>query len=351
MDTLSRAIQISLVVVFLVGCSSVNATEIPISTTSQSSQPVPTVEEQLAGTTLPISTSIPNLMTPDITLTAFVQEMGSAMGAEETLVAQYPRLCDNLSFPREFSPNRLWMVESCYSEKDKSLILTLSNRESNALWKLVYRDFIQQGEVVPDGGLSVVYWSDDGKFAYFNSFISGSGGYCFFSGNVLNYGKGLFRIDLKTGSSTVILPLQENFIGYDFSFSPTGKQLVYETHLSGVKFLDLETGNIVTVPSISEFDGVGGFVWSPTGAQVVYSTVKSINYGESFIYSLRLADTQLGYEQKIFESKENCFAARLWSDYDILTVEHYDENYDRMIVEFDLNSNEILSEATVTPFP
>jgi hypothetical protein len=350
MDTLGRAIQISLVIVFLVGCSSTNATEIPIPTSSQFSQPVPTIEERQRDTTLPIFTPIPNL-TPDITLTAFVQDMGTALVAEETLIAQYPRICDNLSFPREFSPNRLWMVESCYSENDESLILTMSNRESYTLWKLVYRDFIQQGEVVPDGGLSVVYWSDDGRFAYFNSFISGSGGYCFFSGNVLNYGKGLFRLDLNTGISTVILPLQENFIGYDFSFSPSGTQLVYETHLSGVKVLDLETGNIVTVLSVSEFDGVGGFFWSPNSVQIIYSAVKSINYGESIIYSLRLADTQLGYEKMIFESKENCFATRLWSDYDILTVERYDENYDRIIVEFDLNSNEIISEATVTPFP
>jgi len=339
-----RFIGISIFIMFLVSCSPVNATEKLISTPSPFSQSVPTT------TILQTSTPIPSA-TPDITETEFVQEMIPTLTAKETLVAQYPQVCDNLYSPREFSPNGLWMVESCYSKSDDSLILTLSNHENQAIWKLVYRDYIQQGDVVPDGGLAVVQWSKDGKYIYFNSFTSGSGGYCFASGNVLNYGKGLFRLDLETGVSTTVLPLKEDFVGYEFSFSSTGRRLVYEASSSGIKILDLRTGILIDVSSIQEFTGAGGFLWSPNGLQFVYSTVNSINYGENITYSLRIVDTQYGDERILVESQNNCFAARLWSENNILTVEQYDENYDRTFVEIDLSSNQIISESIVTPSP
>ena len=212
------------------------------------------------------------------------------------------------------------------------------------LWKLVCRDYIQQGNALPDGGLAVVYWSNDGRYAYFNSFVSGSGGECFVNGNALNYGKGLFRLDLATGYSTTILPLKENFTGYDFSFSSTGRRLVYETYLSGVKVLDLKTGEVITVSSMNEFNGAGGFLWSPDGLQFVYSTVMYTNYGGNNKYSLRFVDAQLGIEQIMFESQENCFFTKLWSADNILTIENYDKNYNRTLVDFDLNTNTVISE-------
>jgi len=60
-------------------------------------------------------------------------------------------------------------------------------------------------------------------------------------------------------------------------------------------------------------------------------------------------DAQSGSERILLESPDNCFAARSWSDNNILIIESYDKNYDRTLVEYDLNSNKIVSEATATP--
>jgi hypothetical protein len=70
---------------------------------------------------------------------------------------------------------------------------------------------------------------------------------------------------------------------------------------------------------------------------------------EPVAYSLRLVDAQTGSERILLESPDKCFAARSWSDNNILTIESYDKNYDRTSVEYDLNLNKIISGATAMP--
>jgi hypothetical protein len=67
--------------------------------------------------------------------------------------------------------------------------------------------------------------------------------------------------------------------------------------------------------------------------------------------SLRLVNALSGSEQILLESADNCFAARLWSEDDILTIENYGTNNNRTLIELDLNSNKIIREVTATPFP
>ena len=340
-----------LLFLILIGCSTISSTSTPTSIALQSPQSIPPIEETKSfpiSTEVPSSTSLPG-KTPD--QTAIFQDSITAQSAEQTLVAQYPRVCKDLYAPREFSPNGLWMVESCYNENDQNFILTLSNKESQVLWKLIYKDYIQHGEVLPDGGLAIVNWSNDGRYAYFNSYISGSGGECFVSGNVLNYGKGLFRLDLQTGGITTILPLRENFVGYDFSFSPTGRRLVYDSYSLGANILDIKTGKLVKIIPVSEISGGGSYLWSSNGLEFVYSTILHNEIGELITYSVRLVDAQSGSEHILLESSKNCYASRVWREDSILIIESYDENYDRSLLEYDLNSNRIISEATVTPRP
>src|SRR5687768_10470994 len=181
MTIFHRLVSISVFIVFLVGCGTKGSTSDPTSIVPQFSQPIPTVEGLESPSTI---TALPtSILTPSVTLnltqTAFAQDMVSAQFAEQTLVAQYPSVCKNLFAPRQFSPNGLWIVEQCYSEKDKSPILTLTNRVSHDLWKLVYRDYISVTDFIPDGGLSVIHWSNDERYVYFNSFVHASGGECF----------------------------------------------------------------------------------------------------------------------------------------------------------------------------
>ena len=129
MSIFHRFLSISVFIVAPVGCASPDSTSDSALITPQFSQSATTagnLENPSTTIALPTSTSKPNA-TPDITKTAIAQEINSAQFAEQTLIAPYPRACKNLYFPREFSPNGSWMAESCYSESDESLILTLSN--------------------------------------------------------------------------------------------------------------------------------------------------------------------------------------------------------------------------------
>jgi len=170
-------------------------------------------------------------------------------------MASFPHLCkDNYSLGN-FSPDGLWMAESCYRDNDKSPVLTISNKETQVLWKLVYRDYI---DVVYDGGMSVVHWSNDSKYAYFNSYISADGGECFVSGTIAEFGLGLFRLDLQTGNTTTILPLKDNFGWYGFAFSPAGRRLVYGAYARDFKVLDIKTGQLINIVPANDFSEGGG---------------------------------------------------------------------------------------------
>jgi hypothetical protein len=340
-----------IVLIILVGCSSAHSTDNPAVVATGWSELPPEFEgTEHSPTYTARPASLPSA-TPNLTQAAIYPDNITAQAAQETLIAQYPHLCRTTYAPREYSPDKLWLVEYCWSEDDQSPILTFSNRDNNVLWKMVFRDYIQPGEFLPDGGLAVVHWPKDDSYVYFNSYVSGSGGECFVGGNVLNYGKGLFRLDLPSGNVTTILPLQENFTGYDFSFSPTDRRLIYDSRPLGLNILDIRTGLLTPVFSASKYDGAGGYLWSPDGLQAAYSTVMSINYGESVQYALRSVDVLSGNERILLESPENCFTARSWSADNIITIESYDKNYNLTLIEYDWNSNRVIREAAATPRP
>ena len=336
-----RLASISIFVVFLVSCDTAS------SITPHFSQPESTVEHIKSPSTMTVLPTSPSILsvTPNITQTAFAQDMVSAQLAEQTLVAQYPSVCKDLYAPREFSPDDLWIVELCYSEDDKDLILTLSNKETRVLWKLFYRDYLFDPGLVPDGSMSIVHWSSDGTYVYFNSFVHSSGRECFDTGGAANAGMGLFRLDLATGITKTILPVRDNYGWYRFSFSPTGRRLVYGASGRELKVLDIKTGQLININSASNSRDSGGYTWSPDGLKLVYVTRKSANQGEIFINSLRLVDAKSGNEQIILESTEDCFAATSWTEDNILILE---KNYGESLIEFDLDSNQIISETATT---
>jgi Tol biopolymer transport system component len=199
-------------------------------------------------------------------------------------------------------------------------------------------------EVMPDGGMSVVHWTKDGRSAYFYSFLGGDGGECFYSGG--DRGSGLFRIDLQSGQTMPILSPNTNFWWYGFSVSPTDRRLVYGVQAKDLKILDITTGELISINSASNFDEGGGFLWSSDGLKLVYSALRQ--NGEVYNYSLRLVDTQSGSERILLESTQDCFEAVEWTKGNVLTIE---KDYGKEVIEFDLNSNSIIRETTPTPFP
>ena len=116
-----------------------------------------------------------------------------------------------------------------------------------------------------------------------------------------------------------------------------------------MKILDLSTGQSINVGHEKDFSQGGGYVWSSDGLGFVYSTVTyKPDYGREG-YSLRIVDARSGNEQILLESTEDCFDPVSWIEENILTVKRFDRNYDRTLIEFDLNSNNIISETTPTP--
>lgn len=272
----------------------------------------------------------------------------NATDSPTSIPSHFPRICEGYYAPPNYSPDDLWMAELCYNEDDKSLILTISNKETRDLWKLLYRDYIPQMDFVPDGGMAVAHWSNDGKYAYFYSYSNSSGGGCFRPYST--GGWGLFEFELRNGNVTEILPLYDSvFSWYGFSFSSTNKYLVYGVNSENFVILDMKTDKLFNINHQNDFDDGGGFLWSKDESKFVYSTGTWTSESEN--YSLRLVDTRTGKEKILLESKSSCFLAKEWKDENIVLIEQIEPYGQKVTLEFDLNSKEIISEATPTPFP
>jgi hypothetical protein len=322
--------------VVLISCNTVDTPTVTAPVAARSPQPVSPVQSPVSSLNA----------TSDIKATAFFQ----AQTATESAVAPFPRICKDPFSIREFSPNGLWMTELCDSREDDSLIMTLSNRETHELWKLVYREYTQRAGILWDEGFAVVYWSNDNRYAYVRLFFHGDGGECFVGMKSGQDGKGLLRLDLQTGSIVTILPTGED-TNYGFSFAPTGRRLVYETYSTGLKILDIQTGQLIDVDPARQFDIGGNYIWSPDGLQFVYSNVSYTDQWAVLNYSLRMVDGKTGSEQILLESPKNCFAVRNWKDNHVIVVESFDPKREVTVMEYDLNLKRILSEGTATPAP
>jgi WD40 repeat protein len=348
MTIFPRLIISSIILVTLIGCGATNPTSNPTTTPSQLS---PSVTATKDAQRLPTATRRPSATpspspTIDLTETVIYQDMLTAQSIEQTLVAQFPHVCENLYAPREFSPNGLWLTELCTS--NQGLILTLSKKDSQVLWKLVYDDYIPQTDFEPGGALSVVHWSQDERYAYFFSYLGGDGGECFYRGE--ERGAGLFRLDLQSGYTTAILPQNNDSRWYGFSFSPTDRRLVYGIRTKDLKILDITTGEIIGITSGDNNYETGGYLWSLDGMKLIYSVLTYNEQGERGNYSLRLVNIQTGIEQILFEAPDKCYSALTWATNGMLIVERQGSD-GPVIIEYDLNSNNIINESTATPFP
>ena len=343
MNSIHELTTILVMFILVTGCGSSASGSNPTPIASRLTQAASDIGDFESTSTIAPSLSF----TPFPRMTPNPSRTDVAQSTEQSLIAGFPHICEQDYALPTFSPNRLWLVELCYSENDQDLIMTLSNSQAQLLWKLLYQEYLPKMDFVPDGGMAVVHWSNDGRYAYFTAFLGGDGGECFY-GNQLETGTGLFRLDLQTGRTTAILPPNDMYYWYGFSVSPTDRRLIYGVHSRDLKILDMRTGQLMEVVHKSDFSQGGEYVWSPDGLQFVYSTATSDYQADQVSYSLRLVDAQSGSEQLLLESPDHCFAATSWTEKDILIVER---DYGEAIIEFDLNSRKILSEATVTPYP
>jgi len=340
--TFYHRVLVFVVLLLATGCGTITPVSNPTSITPQFTQLVSDAND-LASTVGQTFTPLPSA-TPNQTQIVQSDNISSTVSVAQTSASQFPHICKDSYYQPGYSPDGLWLVQLCYSENDHDLIMTLSSRETQVLWKLLYQKYIPKMDFVPDGGMSVVHWSNDGRYAYFNSFLGGDGGECFVSG--WDSGAGLFRLDLQTGSVTALLPQNNTFWWYGFSFSPTDRRLVYGARARDLKILDITTGQLKNIFPKNDFSEGGGYVWSQDGLEFVYSTVTYADQGERNNYSLRLVDTRSGSERILLESSDTCFSTISWTEDNILTVE---KNYGESLLEFNLNSNTIISEIATRP--
>lgn len=288
-----------------------------------------------------------------VTCSAPQQTIPSAESTQtvfQTEVAKFPRLCPNdtpyfSEKTESFSPDGLWLGEPCLSSEDKDFVLTFSNKKTQVTWKMFYHDYIPNVGFA-DGGMRMAHWSSDSKYVYFHTWLGGSVGECFYEG--YDTGVGLFRVDLQTGQPKEVLPLfNENSVWYGFSFSPTDRWLVYGIRTLDLVIVDIITGESINVAHEKDFSQGGGYIWSPDGLRFVYSTVKyrPNHVGGREGYTLRLVDAKTGVERILLESKTSCYLVKEWKDNNVLLIEYdYDDkNYNRAIMEYDLDSNTIIS--------
>jgi len=193
----------SIFILVLAACVSPLVTVSPEATVAISPQATvrrPTFTARPTHTPIPRATLNQKLISANQTQAVHNTATASVI---QTTVAQFPHVCKNsYYYPGWFSPNGLWLQEECYSEEHKDFILTLSNRETKVSWKLVVGDYVSRREEAPSlGGITVIHWSDNGRYVYFNSHSGGDGGECFVNG--FDSGFGLFRFDLQTGKALV----------------------------------------------------------------------------------------------------------------------------------------------------
>lgn len=297
--------------------------------------------------TLPVTPIIHPSITPIVVGTPTRVENYDALiattSAMQTQASYFSRICDSYS-PSRYSPDGLWLEEMCYSKEDKDLILTISNKETGVLWKLLYHDYLPELDFFPDGYMAVAHWSNDGNYAYFFSNLGGDGHYCFVKG--WDSGVGLFQLNLKDGTVNTILPPNTTYWWYSFTFSPTDKRLVYGIQGKDFYILDMTNRNPIQVHNVKDFDEGGGVVWSRDGLKFVYSTVISDYENNKYETSIRLVDSLTGQEQILLETIDDCYSVEKWENDMTLYIESEAE---RLVYEYDLDTKRIINKSQPNP--
>ena len=244
------------------------------------------------------------------------------------------------------SPDGNWVAVSCGYKRDPNLEIVDRNGKR---WTLNYKDYLLKEYIVdghiPIGNLYPKHWSADGRYLYFTSYIGfDGGGTCFYGFGA----HGLYRIDVKDGAVSAVLPLSPSIGGYDIAFSPTGRRLAYQG-LGEPVILDLQTGDKLTIKIEDEV--AGNFTWSPDGLELAYSTCKSKSNGNDFSIeksAIKIYSIRTNTSRTVLEIDETMFFILSWEKESIIEIAQgpYMNGLDG--VPYDLNSSQWLGP---TPTP
>lgn len=273
-------------------------------------------------------------------------ESEQAWSVNATQIAQFPLACEDVNYYLgDISPDGKWLALPCGYKSNQ--ILIVQNKEG-IKWILEFKDFLSPDS--PDdmmGFLPPKFWSPDGKYLYFSIVLGydGGGDYCFPSSR----GKyGLFRLNLRTGTWSTVIPSTDLFPGYEIEFSPTGRY--YAITIEGVTIADLQTEMSTKLDTNGVIQAMS---WSPDGKHLAYSEA-SCNEQSILSSSIYVWDTLTNKSQILFTTSGMKLKPELWADNSTLRIIGeeiigFDSFY--TIYEYDITQDRIMFTGTATPPP
>jgi hypothetical protein len=265
-----------------------------------------------------------------------------------TQIAQFPSIiCEgkNVNYG-DISPNGKWWAAGCGYESNQTL--TVQNK-GGTKWVLEFKDFLNPDTPMGMTGLLLpLFWSPEGEYLYFTPELgySGGGTECF--NRMGNYGYGLFRLNLKTGSWATLVQPTYYFPGFIIEFSPTGRRYAVESY-GGIMINDLQNGEVTQIDAPHEYN----FIWSPDGKRLAYSVASC---GEFYVQSssVYVWDASTGQLQILFTTEGILLSPESWIDNSklrILGEKIVDGRDDYTIYEYSLNQESLTFTGTATPYP
>jgi len=264
------------------------------------SSPTPTPTPRPSDTPAASLQTIIVTANPQATLTRQAFEQAEDMTA--TQVASFPVACDGFNqYYSLQSPDGNWLAISCENHPDQGLEVV---SKEGKRWDLQFIDFLSEEFVqdggLPRGGLDPLHWTGDGKYLYFRSYLSFSGGgTCFDGHNTI----GLYRLNLDDGTvSTTLKKFHDRWPFYEIVFSPDGRRFAYVyDHLA---IVDLKTGEEFTIDP--EDDVVRRLSWSPDGSQLAYATCHDTQVQDDYVIdksAIKIFSLKTHASRTILESK------------------------------------------------
>ena len=309
--------------------------------------PTFTPKPNITSTLLPSETPTPILFTPTATLNptqqiwvstfTVIKETQRAVDEQTKVrtgkeIDQFPVGCED-SYDFDVSPDAKWLATSC---GDKSYSILVVQNKEGAKWVLDYKDFLHSSfssEGVT-GGLGVVFWDPAGEYLYFTASVgwSGGGDFCFpKDGGTL----GLFRLNLNTGSWTVLI----DRIPGKFRFSSTGRR--YAVDINGIMISDLQTGEVIQI----SVNGVMNLIWSPDGTKLAYSISRCNEEGLVIDSSLYIWDALENESRLILKTEKIMLTPISWDDIALLEIsgeEFVDNNTTYTVYGYDITKDELI---------
>jgi hypothetical protein len=248
--------------------------------------------------------------------------------AESTLIAPFPIDCNgrNNSPSVLVSPDGHWLAADCYYTDQSLKIVSLDGTNK---WIIPYEEMIQGENIMSLTSLTPLYWSQDGSYLYFTRWPC-----CIEPDGIRSvsddYGR-LYRFDTSTGTWANILATSE--FGNYYSFSPTGRRLIYINNHIGwmeprtVLILDLRTGDTISI-SIEGYDA-GSVAWSGDGLGFVFAAAQQENNFANYLFSVYLYDLESQTLIPLSLASPEMCEPQEWTDEDILilTCTTFDANW------------------------